>query len=78
MQLMRMSELNDIPNHELVDEETWMLPAQERKHILSQISCKVVHTYVNFKFDFKSPPEPSSDGVYPYGVEMLSLGLFYM
>ena len=25
-----------------------------------------------------SPPEPSLDGVYAYGVEMLSLGLFYM
>ena len=74
MQLMNMSELNDLPNHELVDEETWMLPAQERKHILSQISHKVVDTYVNFKFDFKSPPEPSSDGVYAYGVEMLTLG----
>lgn len=78
MQLMKMSELNDIPDDELVDEETWMLPAEERKHILSQISHKVVDTYVNFKFDFKSPPEPSSDGVYAYGVEMLSLGLFYM
>ena len=78
MQLMKMSELKDMPVSELVDENTWMLPAVERKQILSRISRKIVDTYINFKFDFKSPPEPSLDGVYAYGVEMLSLGLFYM
>ena len=78
MQLMKMSDLKDMPENELVDENTWMLLAGERKDILSQISCMIVDTYVNFKLDFKSPPNPSSDGVYAYGVEMLSLGLFYM
>ena len=39
---------------------------------------KIVDTYVNYKLNFKSPPEPSSDGVYVYCVEMLSLGLFYV
>ena len=77
MQLMKMNDLKDMPENELVDENTWMLPAGERKDILSQISRMIVDTHVNFKLDFKSPPNPSSDGVYAYGVEMLSLGLFY-
>ena len=33
--------------------------------------------YINFKFDFRSPLDLSSDGVYAYTVEVLSLGLFY-
>ena len=78
MQLMKMTELKDMPISELVDENTWMLPAEQIKEILSRISRKIVDTHVNFKFDFKSPPEPSLDGVYAYGVETLSLGLFYM
>ena len=39
MQLMKMNELKDIPDSDLVDESTWMLPASERKAILSQINC---------------------------------------
>ena len=70
MQVMKMSKLKDIPVSELVDENTWMLPAVETKQILSQISRKIM--------DFISLPEPSLDGVYAYGVEVLSLGLFYM
>ena len=77
MQLMNMRELKDTPEDELVDESTWMLPISERKEILTQISRKIVDTYINFKFDFVSPAEPSLDGVYAYAIETLSLGLFY-
>ena len=39
---------------------------------------RVVDTYTNFKFDLRSPPEPSDDHIYAYAVEVMSLGLFYL
>ena len=55
-----------------------MLPNEERKKIFALVCHKIVDTYINFKFDLLSPPEPSMDGKFAYAVEVLSLGLFYL
>ena len=80
MELFNMTDLQGVPNDDDIDldEDTWMLPNEERKKIFSLVCHKIVNTYTNFKFDWLSPPEPSVDGMYAYAVEVLSLGLFYL
>lgn len=78
MEILNMSELTSIPDSELVDENTWMSSLEERKEIFSSLCHKVVDTYTNFKFDWQSPLEPATDGVFTYAVELMSLGLFYL
>ena len=80
MELFNMTDLQGVPHDDdtNLDENTWMLPNEERKKIFSLVCHKIVDTYTNFKFDWLSPPEPSVDGMYTYAVEVLSLGLFYL
>ena len=75
-----MTDLEAVPHDDDIDldENTWMLPNDERKKIFALVCHKIVDTYVNFKFDLLSPTEPSVDGKYAYAVEVLSLGLFYL
>ena len=78
MHLMKMKDLKAVPVDDNLDENTWMLPAKDRKDILSLVCRKVIDTYTNFKFDLRSPPEDSDDHIFAYAVEVLSLGLFYL
>ena len=68
-----MTDLEGVPHDDDIDldENTWMLPNDERKKIFVLACHKIVDTYVNFKFDLLSPTEPSVDGKYAYVVEVL-------
>lgn len=70
-----MESLESIPTRDMLPEDTWMKPAEERKTTLHTICEMIVQRYANFQFSEKSA-EKYDDCVFAYATEAMSLGLY--
>ena len=81
LQLLGMSDINDLPTQTITSYETWMMDDIERRRILMDTATQIVEENVdlstNFSPESTSVHEISTDNVYAYACEVLSLGLLY-
>ena len=79
LQLLGMSDVNDLPTHTITSHEAWMMDDIERRRILMYTATQIVEENAdlstNFSPESTSGHEISTDNV--YACEVLSLGLLY-
>ncbi len=88
MELLGMSAVDEIPSSGFIKEadEAWMKDDSERRSILMDVAKAIVEQHVDLSTTFsechssklKSTRSISSDSVYAYSCETLSLGLLYL
>lgn len=73
-----MDSIDDVPCDDVLSnpEDIWMLPVSERRDILNKMCKKVVDSHV--KFSFNEHPTSTTDQVFSYAQQILSLGCFYL
>ena len=78
MEMLKMTGVTSIPSKEYVadPENLWMLPPEDRKKILIDISKDIVDKYIDMTFH--RTPKDSTDKVSLYARRLLSLGCFYL
>lgn len=83
MELLGMSAVDEVPSSGFIKEpeEVWMKDDSERRSILMDVAKAIVEQHVDLSTNFsesKSSTTPSSDSVYAYSCETLSLGLLFL
>ena len=86
MELLGMSAVDEIPSSGFIKEadEVWMKDDSERRSILMDVAKAIVEQHVDLSTNFSeshssaSTLPTSSDSVYAYSCETLSLGLLYL
>ena len=70
--------MDDVPCDGVLSnpEDVRMLPVSERRDILNKMCKKVVDSLV--KFSFNDHPTSTTDQVFSYAQQILSLGCFYL
>ena len=76
MKVSGMNSLGDSPDSHVILEDAWLLNDTDRKTLLASLTDKVISQFVDFSFN--NPKSPESDLVTEYGIQLLSIGLFYL
>ena len=76
MKILDIESLDDEASSEFFTHR--MASKVERREALQRISSRVVDRFVNFSFSKETMMSNTEDGVYSYGCELLSLGLFFL
>ena len=80
MNLLKMTSLHDVPSMDFVQQGnlTWTQTAEERKAIIEHITNAIVDSFVLLNYNRSTDVSNTSDGVYSYAVNLLTLGCFYL
>lgn len=76
MKKLGMETLEDTPNLEDFNANSWMATNSDRKSTFYTFCQELIEEHVNFSLTCKS--NDSSDGVLCYAKEVMSLGIFYL
>lgn len=79
MEKFEMNGLDGVPCEQYAPGgiDTWMLSEEERKKVLETLTLELIDSFTNFSFQNLNSPS-SSDKVFLYAKNLLSLGLFYL
>ena len=83
MELLGMSSIDEVPSTTVIQspEDVWMKDDSERKAIVTEIASIIVDQNVDLSTnfaEFRTEISTSTDSVYAYSCETLSLGLLFM
>ena len=80
MKLLKMTSLHDVPSMDFVQQGnlTWTQTAEERKAIIEHITNAIVDSFVLLNYNRSTDVSNTSDGVYLYAVNLLTLRCFYL
>lgn len=76
--LLKMSNLEDLPKHPKIADgiDTWMQTDSERKMILEEVCMDIIDQYTTLEFN--KGYADSTDGVFAYAKQVLTLGCMYL
>ena len=79
LNLLGMTDVHQLPAESIIQRDAWMLDDDDQRKILMDTAKRTVEENVDLSITFASDStvEPTSDGVYAYAREVLSLGLLY-
>ena len=80
MKLLKLHNLSDVPSEEYAThgDVTWTLTAEERSPILEKITKSIIDKFMSINYNAPNAPSASSDKVYLYSSQLLTLGSIYL
>ena len=76
MKKLDIKSLNDVPNMEQFNANSWMATDADRRSSLNSFCHELINEHVMFSLSYEG--STCSDGVLNYANEIMSLGIFYM
>ena len=82
MKELQMNSLDDIPSDDVVPEDTWLLPDDEKERVLTDVCDKVLEKFCAIKYHttptISLGDNDQQDQILLYASEVLTLGLLYL
>ena len=82
MKELQMNSLDDIPSDDVVPEDTWLLPDDEKERVLTDVCDKILEQFCTIKYHttptISLGDNDQQDQILLYASEVLTLGLLYL